>query len=122
MAEASSVDQHSGSGPVTSRQEGPHAHCIVISADDRFAFSADLGADSVFGYRLDYDAMAQVSRRRLPGSRTSELSLRHYHSEELSVLLRNNGFTQIRLTADHLARALSAGAHTLVVSAMPRPC
>ena len=54
LAEAASVDQHTGSGPDASRQEGPHAHCIVLSADDRFAYSADLGADEIIGYRVDY--------------------------------------------------------------------
>lgn len=67
LAEASSVDQHAGSGPDPARQEGPHAHCIVISADDRFAFSADLGTDSIYGYHLDYETMAMV--------RTSEVKL-----------------------------------------------
>ena len=67
LAEASSVDQHEGTGPDTARQEGPHAHCIVISPDDRFAFSADLGTDSIYGYRLDYEAMTM--------ERTSELDL-----------------------------------------------
>lgn len=56
LAEASSVDQHAGTGPDPARQEGPHAHCSVFSADDRFAFSADLGTDAVIGYRVDLDA------------------------------------------------------------------
>ncbi len=58
LAEAASVDQHEGSGPDQARQEGPHAHCIVISPDDRFAFSADLGTDTIYGYRLDFEGMA----------------------------------------------------------------
>lgn len=67
LAEASAVDQHEGTGPDTARQEGPHAHCIVVSPDDRFAFSADLGTDSIYGYRLDYEGMAM--------ERTAELKL-----------------------------------------------
>ena len=53
LARASSVDQHSGSGPNADRQSGPHAHCIVADPTSRFALSADLGADRVFVYRLD---------------------------------------------------------------------
>jgi 6-phosphogluconolactonase len=71
LAEASSTHQHEGSGPVTARQEGPHAHCIVISPDDAFAFSADLGADAILGYRIDHDAATLVPHSRLamrPGS------------------------------------------------------
>jgi 6-phosphogluconolactonase len=71
LAEASSVDQHEGSGPDAARQEGPHAHCIVISPDDAHAFSADLGADAIFGYRIDYETGTLVRHSRLrmnPGS------------------------------------------------------
>lgn len=67
LAEATSVDQHEGTGPDEARQEGPHAHCIVISPDDAFAFSADLGTDSIYGYRLDYERMGM--------ERTAELKL-----------------------------------------------
>jgi 6-phosphogluconolactonase len=71
LAEATSVDQHAGNGPDPARQEGPHAHCIVISPDDRFAFSADLGTDQIVGYRLDHEAPALVPHHTLampPGS------------------------------------------------------
>jgi 6-phosphogluconolactonase len=53
LAPASSVRQHEGSGPNKGRQEKPHAHGIYLSADGRFAFSPDLGADRVFVYRYD---------------------------------------------------------------------
>ncbi|MFV2064834.1 MAG: lactonase family protein [Chloroflexota bacterium] len=65
LAEASSVDQHEGMGPNAARQEGPHAHCIVVSSDDRFAFSADLGADVIIGYEVDYEGMSLAPRSRL---------------------------------------------------------
>lgn len=71
LAEASSVDQHEGSGPDEARQEGPHAHCIVVSPDDAYAFSADLGADVIFGYRIDYQNDKLVRHNDLtlpPGS------------------------------------------------------
>jgi len=45
--------QHSGSGPNPGRQKGPHAHSVNVSADDRFAFVADLGIDKVMIYKLD---------------------------------------------------------------------
>ncbi len=44
---------HEGSGPNKGRQEKPHAHGIYLSADQRYAFSPDLGADRVFVYRYD---------------------------------------------------------------------
>ncbi|MCX7668628.1 MAG: lactonase family protein [Anaerolineae bacterium] len=50
---AAQIIQHAGSGPVTDRQEGPHAHCIVPDPSGRFALAADLGIDQVLIYRLD---------------------------------------------------------------------
>jgi 6-phosphogluconolactonase len=43
-----SFDQHQGSSVLKGRQEGPHAHAVVLSGDNRFAFVADLGLDQVF--------------------------------------------------------------------------
>lgn len=43
----------SGSGPDKSRQEKPHAHCVVPSPDGRFVYVADLGTDRLMNYRLD---------------------------------------------------------------------
>ena len=45
--------QHSGSGLDKERQEGPHAHWIGVSPDNRFALAADLGLDDVLVYKLD---------------------------------------------------------------------
>lgn len=44
---------HTGSGPDPSRQEGPHAHSINLSSDNRYAYVADLGIDRVMIYRFD---------------------------------------------------------------------
>lgn len=40
-------------GPKKDRQEGPHAHWIQASPDNRFVFVADLGLDAVLSYRFD---------------------------------------------------------------------
>jgi 6-phosphogluconolactonase len=45
--------QPKGSGKIPGRQDGPHAHCVAISPDDRFALVADLGLDQVMLYRLN---------------------------------------------------------------------
>lgn len=52
IGERTGFAQHSGSGPDTKRQGGPHAHAVVLSADDKFLFVPDLGLDKVMGYRL----------------------------------------------------------------------
>jgi 6-phosphogluconolactonase len=45
--------QHVGSSVNPKRQAGPHAHSILVSNDNRFAVSADLGLDQVLVYRFD---------------------------------------------------------------------
>jgi len=52
LGEASDFVQHAGSS-VTARQEGPHAHCVVLSTNERFAYVADLGLDRVLIYHFD---------------------------------------------------------------------
>jgi 6-phosphogluconolactonase len=53
LSEAASFHQHQGKGPNTRRQEGPHAHSINLSPDNRFAIVADLGTDELKVYRFD---------------------------------------------------------------------
>ena len=53
LGDASTVVQHSGSGPNLERQKGPHAHEIQTSADNRFALAADLGLDELLVYHFD---------------------------------------------------------------------
>ncbi len=43
----------SGGGPVASRQEQAHAHCILATPDNRRVLVADLGADSVISIPFD---------------------------------------------------------------------
>ena len=45
--------QQAGSSVNKDRQEGPHAHYIASSKDNRFVVVADLGADKIFVYRLN---------------------------------------------------------------------
>ncbi len=45
--------QHTGSSVNAARQKEPHAHGIVVSPDNRYAFVPDLGIDKVMAYRLD---------------------------------------------------------------------
>jgi 6-phosphogluconolactonase len=55
LGEIVSRQLHKGTGPNPKRQEGPHAHCVTLSPDNRFAFVADLGTDKVVSYRYDTD-------------------------------------------------------------------
>ena len=69
LGEASSVIQHKGSNVGASKQVVPHAHCIVVSPDNRRVYSADLGLDQVLAYRLE-STTAKLSPHRQPFVRT----------------------------------------------------
>ena len=64
LGESTSAIQHEGSSVDASRQEGPHAHCFVISPDNRFVYAADLGLDKVLGYRLDPASATMTPNRQ----------------------------------------------------------
>lgn len=53
LGDASAVVQHKGHGQDAERQEGPHAHDITISPDNRFVIANDLGLDQLLVYRFD---------------------------------------------------------------------
>ncbi len=53
LGERASLMTASGHGPNKERQEGPHAHEAVISADNRRVYVPDLGLDHIRIYRLD---------------------------------------------------------------------
>lgn len=53
LGERVSFFQHAGSSVNPQRQKEPHAHCIVVSPDNKYAFAADLGTDQILCYKLD---------------------------------------------------------------------
>ncbi len=73
LEEISFNQWHESSGVVASRQERPHAHCIVADWNNRFIYAADLGADKIWIYRLmdDGQLIANESQKFIstpPGS------------------------------------------------------
>jgi 6-phosphogluconolactonase len=53
LGDATAFVQHAGTGKNPTRQDGPHAHWIETTPDNRFALAADLGLDEVLVYRFD---------------------------------------------------------------------
>ncbi len=53
LGEATGFSQHSGSSVDPKRQQGPHAHSVNFSPDNRFLMVADLGLDQVLVFRFD---------------------------------------------------------------------
>lgn len=56
LGPASAVVHHQGSSVHPQRQQGPHAHSVVVDPSNRFALVADLGLDRIMIYRLDLEA------------------------------------------------------------------
>jgi 6-phosphogluconolactonase len=55
LAPPADVAQHTGSGPNSRRQEGPHAHSVTFDPSGTFIIAADLGIDRMLVYLLDRD-------------------------------------------------------------------
>ncbi len=53
LGEMGSLARHTGTGPQSDRQEGPHVHSSSFSSDGRFLIVADLGIDRLMVYRVD---------------------------------------------------------------------
>ena len=53
LGAAIDMKQAHGSSVNRERQEGPHAHCIVLDRANRFAYSCDLGTDKIMIFRFD---------------------------------------------------------------------
>ena len=53
LDEPTSIIRHAGFSVNKKRQEGPHAHCIMLDAANRIALAADLGIDKIMIYRFD---------------------------------------------------------------------
>jgi 6-phosphogluconolactonase len=53
LGDVTSFVQHHGHSVNPDRQQGPHAHAIAISPDNRFALVADLGLDQLLVYKFD---------------------------------------------------------------------
>jgi 6-phosphogluconolactonase len=53
LGQATAFVQHKGHSINPERQEGPHAHAIAMSPDNRFTVVADLGLDELLVYSFD---------------------------------------------------------------------
>ena len=65
ISDAVSHFQYAGHGPNPERQEGPHAHRVTVSPDNRFLLVNDLGLDCIHVYHLN-DANARLTANDPP--------------------------------------------------------
>lgn len=118
VGESVSLIQHHGAGPHW-RQEGPHAHGVYLSADNRRAYVPDLGLDAVMVYRfaaetgaLDPRALARISLR--PGAGPRRLA---FHPAGRFVYLLNE--LDSTITALTLDRETGIPKEVQTLSALP---
>ncbi len=64
LGEATDMKQGAGSS-INERQEGPHAHCIVLDHSNRFAYACDLGTDKIMIFHFD-SRRGRLSPNRTP--------------------------------------------------------
>jgi len=60
LGDQTGADQHTGKGPDASRQDGPHAHCIITDPTNKFVLCTDLGTDKITIYKFD-DKTGKIS-------------------------------------------------------------
>ena len=92
LGAATDFVQHEGSSVNPRRQEGPHAHSIMVAPNNKHAFAPDLGIDKVLIYAIDHDKgtlSAQTPAEIAPGSGPRHLAFhpngqRAYVINELS--------------------------------------
>jgi 6-phosphogluconolactonase len=78
LGKASAFVRHSGHSVDLQRQEGPHAHDIAVSPDNRFALAADLGLDKLLVYRFDPAGGSLTPNDPPSASVTPGLGPRHF--------------------------------------------
>jgi 6-phosphogluconolactonase len=65
LSQPVSFFQYSGHGPDASRQDGPHAHRVTVSPDNKYLLVNDLGLDAIHIYTLDA-ATAKLTPNETP--------------------------------------------------------
>ncbi len=69
LAAPASFFAHKGSSVNPQRQKEPHAHCIVVSPDNKYAFAADLGTDQILCYQID-PTTGKLTPNKVPFAKT----------------------------------------------------
>ncbi|MCI2957084.1 lactonase family protein [Agromyces atrinae] len=98
----SALVQHAGSGPNSDRQEGPHAHQVVVDPVTGNVLVADLGLDAVFVYAIAASGSV-VERQRIalnPGSGPRHLAFADGGAEFVVVGELDGTVTRVRRKDD----------------------
>ena len=112
--------KHNGASVNEARQKEPHAHCIVVSPDNKYVFSADLGIDRIVTYKLRRKGRVTPLNDRLnsslaPGSGPRHLTF-HPHGNSAYVI---NELLNTVTVFDYNARDGSLS-ETQTISTLPK--
>lgn len=77
LEKASDVIQHTGSSIVQGRQEAPHVHSAIPSADGRFLYVSDLGIDKIMIYEVQENGKLKPAATPY-GQNTAGAGPRHF--------------------------------------------
>jgi len=114
------VEQHEASGP-KEQQKGPHAHCIMLDRNERFAFASDLGTDKVMIYRFDratgkltpaQQAFAELEAGAGPRHLTFHPNGKYlYVIDELDSTMTVFGYDELHATLTHIDTVSTLPSH-----------
>lgn len=127
LANAVSTIQHQGSGVNKARQNSPHVHCTIFSADNRFLFAPDLGIDKIMIYNFD-EVTGKLTAAKQPFARSEDGSgPRHlcfhpsdkfvYLMEELSGTVKVFKYRNGRLKPRQIISSMPLGDNSFAGSA-----
>ena len=70
LGDATDFVQHEGSSVNPKRQEGPHAHSIIIDPSNRYVYAADLGLDKIMIYKFNSENGKLTPNEKQPWVKT----------------------------------------------------
>ncbi len=103
LGAATDFVQHEGSSVNPSRQEGPHAHSIMVAPNNKHAFAPDLGIDKVLIYAIDHangKLVAQTPAEIAPGSGPRHLAFHPNGQQAYVINEMSNTITAFDYDAD----------------------
>ncbi|WP_212747559.1 lactonase family protein [Fodinibius saliphilus] len=77
LAEATMTIQHRGNSINKNRQNSPHVHCTILSADGNHLLVTDLGTDKVYGYAFDRKTVSLDSKPAFSSAAAAGAGPRH---------------------------------------------
>lgn len=93
---------HTGSGPVTARQECAHPHYVSVTPDGKFLAVTDLGCDKIFCYPFDSEKGIDAAHPAV-SPMPAGCGPRHIHfaQENIAYLLTELGNTVLSMTYEN---------------------